>query len=232
VLASPRDSRNIGAVCRAMKNMGLAKLAIAGNSRLNKEEIRILSVHAFDVFENAAFFDDLQTAIAGATFTCGITRRRGKFRKYYSLLPKELAEKISAMKRGSVALVFGNEEAGLTDGELALCHVAVHIPTSPAFPSLNLSHAVQIIAYELFANMATNEMRRFTPVAGADLDCFTEEIVSVLGSLGFFTQVTPSDTTVFLRDIFARAMLDNEEAKRIRKIFKKIQGIAGRKTGP
>jgi tRNA/rRNA methyltransferase len=226
VLSDPKDSKNVGAVCRAMKNMGLFRLAIAGTRTYDTDEVRALSVHAFDLFERASFHENLHAALKGVSFAAGITRRRGKFRKYFSLSPRMLVEKIVRIKNGGIALVFGNEESGLDDEELALCNVAVHIPSSELFPSLNLSHAVQVIAYEIFNACDPADDSGFSPVASERLDRLTGEVVSALEALGFFTQVRPFDMAVFFRDIFGRAMLDEKEAERLFRIFRKIEGIA------
>jgi tRNA/rRNA methyltransferase/tRNA (cytidine32/uridine32-2'-O)-methyltransferase len=141
-----------------MKNMGLFRLRIAeaassaGPGRFSDQEkalIRARAVHAADIWERAEFFDSLAPALADLSLTVGVTRRRGRRRKQASLTPGELAAWLRE-KPGSAALVFGNERTGLEDAELDLCNIASHIPASRAFPSLNLSHAVQIYAYELF----------------------------------------------------------------------------------
>jgi tRNA/rRNA methyltransferase/tRNA (cytidine32/uridine32-2'-O)-methyltransferase len=151
ILCRVSEPGNVGAVCRAMKNMGLSRLRIAGTAResLNGEVIRARAVHAADIWDAAAFFDTLAAAAADCSLLIGTTRRRGRRRKQISLDPRRLAAWIQE-KPGSAALVFGNERTGLEEPELDLCNIASHIPVSGVFPSLNLSHAVQIYAYELF----------------------------------------------------------------------------------
>jgi tRNA/rRNA methyltransferase/tRNA (cytidine32/uridine32-2'-O)-methyltransferase len=151
ILCRVTEPGNVGAVCRAMKNMGLSRLRIAGTARESLDEgaIRARAIHAADIWEGAAFFDTLAASAADCSLLIGTTRRRGRRRKQVSLAPGELAAWLRN-KPGPAALVFGNERTGLEDHELDLCHIASHIPVSGAFPSLNLSHAVQIYAYELF----------------------------------------------------------------------------------
>jgi tRNA/rRNA methyltransferase/tRNA (cytidine32/uridine32-2'-O)-methyltransferase len=151
ILCRAADPGTVGAVCRAMKNMGLSRLRIAGTAResLDEEVIRARAVHAADIWEGAAFFDTLAAAAADCSLLAGTTRRRGRRRKQVSLDPRQLAAWLRE-KPGPAALVFGNERTGLEDSEMDLCNIASHIPVSGIFPSLNLSHAVQIYAYELF----------------------------------------------------------------------------------
>ncbi len=229
VLADPKDSKNVGATCRAMKNMGLSSLVITGGRSYDTNDVKTLAVHAFDVFENAAFHGTLESALESVSFAAGISRRRGKFRKYHSLTPAALAERISKVKHGRIGLVFGNEEAGLSDEELALCNMAVSIPSSDEFPSLNLSHAVQVVAYEVFRAHGKAGEGEFSPVPRSRIDRLTGEVVGVLKDLGFFKQVTSYDMAVFFRDVFSRAMLDEGEADRISKVFMKIRGMCAKR---
>jgi tRNA/rRNA methyltransferase/tRNA (cytidine32/uridine32-2'-O)-methyltransferase len=140
-----------------MKNMGLRQLRIAGPPEsgagpLNRELILARAVHAGDIWESAEFFDTLAEAVADRTLVIGTTRRKGKRRKSFPLTPDEAACCL-AERKGRAALVFGNERTGLEREELELCSLASFIPSDESFPSLNLSHALQIYAYELFLRL-------------------------------------------------------------------------------
>ncbi|MCL2879327.1 MAG: RNA methyltransferase, partial [Treponema sp.] len=157
ILSRTADSGNVGAVCRAMKNMGLCRLRLVDPSADDEKTIISRSVHAADVWENAELYDSLEKASADCCLLIGTTRRRGKHRKSISITPRGLAQRLveqygssNQAFTGTIALVFGNERTGLDDTELNMCNFASHIPVSDDFPSLNLSHAVQIYAYELF----------------------------------------------------------------------------------
>ena len=146
VLCRPEGSLNIGAVCRAMENMGLSRLSLVGDlSGIDDEKVRMMAIHAFPVYRKALRFEKLEDAVAGTVIAAGITRRRGKNRKRVSWLPEQMAKRAVETEGGDIALVFGNEQNGLNDEELAACSEACHIPSHPQNPSLNLSHAVQII---------------------------------------------------------------------------------------
>ncbi len=230
VLSRPRDSMNVGAVCRAMKNMGLTRLYIAGFPDLDRGKAAALALHASDLLENAVETVDLEEAIEECSFIAGLTRRWGKNRKYVYLDPPGLCEKLHQFEGEETALVFGNEVSGLTDEEIARCHVAVTIPSSPDFPSLNLSHAVQIVAYEVYRSFCVAPDRPFyTPLSGEKLDALVEHITDSLLSLGFFKLVPPAEMQRFFRDIFARASLSGRESERIEAIFSKIAGIGAKR---
>ena len=140
VLSRPAEPGNIGAVCRAMKNMGLGRLRLAAPDVSALEEagpvIRARAVHAADVWNQAETFGSLAAATVGCPLLIGITRRRGRHRKQITLTPWETAAFLKA-RSGPAALVFGSERAGLEAGELELCNIASHIPASEDFPSLN-----------------------------------------------------------------------------------------------
>jgi tRNA/rRNA methyltransferase len=128
-------------------------------------------------------------------------------------------------------VLFGNEETGLTDEELGLCHVAVQIPASPDFPSLNLSHAVQVVCYEIFRACGAGRLTPFAPIGSAQVDELVSVMTGALGQIGFFTLVGPEQMAVFLKDLVARAGLSVNESRRLGVTFRKIAGLVTRKTG-
>lgn len=222
----PQDPGNVGAVCRAMRTMGFSQLRIVGRTREDFDEnrVRTLALHARDLYEQAAYFSDLPAALMDVSLAIGITRRTGKFRKYFSLLPEQLAEHLSQSGEEPAALVFGRESDGLTDRELDCCNAAVGIPSSPAFPSLNLSHAVQIITYTLYRSYHPSQ----TGHRGIDRERLLDLEHTVTGSLdsiGFFKQNEKDEVGRFFRDIFARSLISDHEAFRLKKMFRKIAAL-------
>jgi tRNA/rRNA methyltransferase len=239
VLVRPKEDKNIGSVCRAMKTMGIGSLAIVGHGSVDRSEAAITAVHAVDVLERAIHCETLEEAVRDAVLVAGISRRRGKWRKYFALGPEQLAERIAAIRQGTCALVFGNEASGLNADDLARCHLAVQIPSSPEFPSLNLSHAVQIVTYQLFCRLnGKRKSGTFSPIPPNALDALVSLMTASLANIGFFTQGDPGEMSIFLRDILARAALEQREADRLAGVFDKINalvahaGIEGRGSEP
>ena len=92
VLSRPEESRNIGAVCRAMANSGISCLRIVGKKEdIDEERVRILAIHAANIYENATFYSSITEATADCVCAAGTTRRRGKKRMNKLLLPEEFA---------------------------------------------------------------------------------------------------------------------------------------------
>jgi tRNA/rRNA methyltransferase len=152
ILVRPAVPENVGAAARALKTMGFAKLRIVGSTAHREKAARILAHASNDILDNAEAFDDLPSALAGIDF-CVATSAKDRHNRRYSLTPAELrssiTEKINLLSR--VAIVFGCEESGLSNTELALCDALSGIPLATDYPSLNLAQAVMLYAYELSA---------------------------------------------------------------------------------
>jgi len=206
--------------------MGFGNLVLADCPSYDPGRVSTMAVHAFDVYERAERFDSLETALSGLSLSAGFSRRLGEKRKSHSL---ELGEFAASFARNPIApagLVFGNEKSGLSDKEIQLCSLAVHIPTSEWCPSLNVAQAVQIACFEL---------RDFgPPSAGIGTDTATrslieEEVGSMLDELrrlGFFRKSDDSYAGRFLRDICERAGLREDEVRYLSALLKKASAVA------
>ena len=146
VLVQPRGAANLGAVARAMKNFGLRRLSIVGSRIGSWTDARRMAVHSQDVLDGAQCLDDLDAALAQATWVVGTTNRPLPGQSLLS--PRALAER--AVVRGAPTLLFGCEENGLDNHELRRCHDVSMIAVAPEQPSLNLAQAVLVYAAELF----------------------------------------------------------------------------------
>lgn len=223
VLCRPEGALNVGACCRAMKSMGLHSLILVSPASFEDEEVYKMAVHARDVYDHARVVSSVPAALKGTILSAGITRRRGARRKYFSLLPETLAERVSQTVEGKVALVFGNERTGLSDEELNHCNLACHIPTSPEFPSLNLSHAVQILTSAFWRQCMQNKISAYRPISREELDRLVQVIYESLEAMNYFKTADRFHTDRYFRDILARAGLSIREARQMKKIFQKIQ---------
>lgn len=214
-----------------MANAGIQNLRIVGNkSDYDEEQIKILSIHAYHIWDKAVFYSSIKEAAADCVLAAGTTRRKGKKRKEKLLLPEEFARLALTVPSGNIAVVFGNERTGLTDEELSLCTIGVTIPSDEAFPSLNLSHAVQIISYTIFR---TEKPRSpgYIPVTLVRLEKTTKTISKNLSTMGFFTLAGKSDMEQFWTSILTRASLSEGEAVYIEKMFTKAAGLFKKTNG-
>lgn len=253
VLARPSEPQNVGAACRALKSCGISRLTIVTDRPVDVERARPLAVSAADLLETATVVQGpdtlagLRAAVAGSTLVAGITRRVGRKRKTVSFSPRQLAQRAIdvAAQSGGVAsettttLVFGNEQSGLSDQELAVCQIAVSIATAPECPSLNLSHAVQVVAYEIYQaaiaqigiEPGSSPRERgfvYTPISVEQLAETVAAITSALEAMGHPVQPGPQGMAAFLTGILGRSVLSATEADRLRKLFSKLAGMHGR----
>ena len=144
-LMEPKYGMNVGHVARVMKNFGFDDLILI-NPKIDMDEARKFSSHASDIIDNARLLNLSELRefdlLVGTT---AIAPTSSLLRSY--LTPEELAERIEPNQRTCILL--GRDTTGLRKGELMLCDFIVHIPSSPSYPTLNLSHALAIILYEL-----------------------------------------------------------------------------------
>ncbi|MCL2139617.1 MAG: RNA methyltransferase [Treponema sp.] len=239
ILCRAAEPGNIGAVCRAMKNMGLSRLRLVLSEPINEEPLVARAVHAVDVWEKALFYDSLAEAVADCSLVIGTTHRRGRKRKNITMEPRALAQwicenAINKKYTAPIALVFGNERTGLEEDELNLCNAASHIPVSESFPSLNLSHAVQIYAYELFLAFGGGQnlpvKGEWVPLDRAKADAFSADIAGVFAELGFYKKPGREEQTRFLRDLICRAGLTLNEGNYLKKIIVKAAKLGSQKS--
>jgi len=150
VLVSPARPENVGAAARAMKTMGFSDLRIVDSDAHLHEGARRVAHGSGDILDSVKTFATLADALADIPFTIATTARsRAKF--HYYATPAELVpllqEKSSWL--GSAALVFGREDSGLTNEELALADILSGVPMVADYPSLNLGQAVMVFCYQL-----------------------------------------------------------------------------------
>ncbi len=228
ILCRPAISRNIGAVCRSMANNDCADLRIVGNKQdYDEEEILRLAIHAGDIWNNAQFYEPsiegLQQSVADCSIIAGTTRRMGAKRKTWGMTPEQFAG-FAAVRSGITGVVFGNERTGLTDEELQVCSAAVNIPSSAQFPSLNLSHAVQLVCYSLFRNYGSKKYG-YEPIPDTAVAALAANINGYLYDIGMFQHAGREDNTRFWKDILSRAGLSKKEAVYMETMFKKMSYI-------
>jgi tRNA/rRNA methyltransferase len=220
VLSRPSHPGNIGAAARAMKTMGLAELALVAPRAFPHAEATALAAGATDVLEAARVYPSLEAAVADCIVAAGFSARRRELSHPPQTL-REAAPELAALatSQGRVALVFGNETSGLSNEELARCQRFVSIPANPAYPSLNLAAAVQVVCYELAVASASFEAPRAMPreaATGADVERLCEELERVAVASGYLDPKEPGRFMQRIRRLFARAGLEREEVKILR----------------
>lgn len=160
ILVEPAVPENVGATARAIKTMGFADLRLVNPCDHLEMKARMLAHASNDILENAKVYNSLAEAISEFDFVFA-TSAKQRWVKLDIIPCNELTEFIAAKGEtiSSIAIVFGREESGLTNDEIALCHRVSNIPLKTQYPSLNLAQSVMIYAYTLsFLNFETEKV--------------------------------------------------------------------------
>ncbi len=229
VLVGTTHAGNIGATARVMKNMGLEKLTLVASTNCGPDsEAKSMSSGAYEIVENAFFCNSLEDALAETVMSVATSGRLGS-KRTSSLTPEELAPEMLKMSQlGDVAIVFGRESRGLTNSEFALCDHHMIIPTDSRFASMNLAQSVAVAAYEIFKVVCKPvgfQVDRFKPVDSKMREDMYGHIESVLLRSAFLNTRNPLRMMREIRRILDSARLDDRDAKIIRGVFRKIDGM-------
>ncbi|MBM0104615.1 RNA methyltransferase [Steroidobacter sp. S1-65] len=237
VLVDPKHPGNIGAVARAMKNMGLTQLHLVRPKAFPDAEATARASGADDVLDSARVHEEFEDAIADCGLVIG-TSARQRHLTFDLVEPRECAHLVAeAAQVGNVALVFGSEKYGLLNVELARCHRLVTIPTAGDYASLNLAMAVQVITYEIL--LATRPGAPVPPppdvpfATGREMELLYEHFERVLEEVEFRDRTGGGQLMARIRRLFNRARLDQNEMNILRGILTAVQArrrVAGSKS--
>jgi len=227
VLVDPKHPGNIGAVARAMKNMGLRELRLVRPALFPHTEATARASGADDVLDAAQVHEDFGQAIADCGLVVG-TSARQRHMPWNLVEPRECAPQIvQAASAGGAAIVFGTERTGLTNVELERCNLLLTIPTDSDYSSLNLAMAVQVVTYELWLAArpgAPQPPPREVPLASAEeMARLYVHIEQVLEAIDFRDRTGGGHLMTRIRRLFNRAQLDQNEMNILRGILTAVQ---------
>lgn len=235
ILVATSHPGNIGSTARAMKTMGLHRLYLVSPKSFPDPRAHEMSAGAYDVLlENVVVTDSLEDALTGCQLVLA-TSARPRDIALQGLTPAECATLVAETSDNTeIAIVFGREHAGLTNDELLQCHYHIHIPSNPDFSSLNLSQAVQIVAYELrmklLSPMAEVETRQDSLATADAVEQFYTHLRDVLVDINFLKPSNPRRLFQRVRRMFNRIQLEQMEINILRGILTHVQSaITGKK---
>ena len=231
VLVHTTHPGNIGAAARAMHTMGIAQLVLVAPERFPDPEADARATGATALLTAARVVRTLPEALAGCAWVVGLSARPRAFAGRALTVRDAAREAIAQAAHGDVAFVFGTEMSGLANDELAQCAAAATIPANPAYPSLNVAAAVQVVGYEL--RVAAGEDRVWTPprFAGAthdEVEALYAHAGATLAAMRFLDPARPRRLLPRLRRLFGRAGLEREEVNILRGILARIDQFVGR----
>lgn len=224
VLDNPSHPGNIGAVARAMLNMGLTELRLVTPKQFPHAEATARAAGADSVLQNATVYPDLAAAVADCEVIVGTSARK-RFRQWPLLDPHQAAQEVvSHAANAKVAFIFGNEQSGLSNDQLALCQFHCHIGTNEDYSSLNLAQAVQICCYEIRRVAYAGEVKasQHKLATSADTEQFYDHLTEALVRLDYLNRSNPGKLMLRLRRLFSRAQLELDEVHILRGICSAI----------
>ena len=229
VLHRPENPVNIGAVVRAMKNMGFTRLRLVRPTTYTAADLLRIAHHAEDVIERIEHFDALDAALADVHFVVGTAATRHPEHRTTDDVRALAPELLRQATAGNVALLFGPEADGLDRAALDRCHIIASLPTNPAYPALNLAQSALLLLYELrmAADCGAEASPSGPPASQAELERLFRLSEEALRAIDFF-KYNPAAVMRTLRQIAYRAALRPDEVALLLAIARQILRTASR----
>ena len=226
VLVETSHPGNIGSVARAMKTMGFSNLNLVDPKCKINEISYAMASNAGDVLDNVKVFKNLSEVIDDCNYIIGATARQRDI-PIEIINPKEFAIEAKHRDYQNLAIVLGNEARGLTNEQLSLCSVGLHIPSNKNYSSLNIASSLQIILYEILFE-SENEASYINKIDRSDiasykvLNNFLQHMDKVLKDINFIKDDRPMISRK-INHIFKKADLSEEEINILRGILSAIE---------
>lgn len=232
VLVSPMYGGNVGSVCRSMANMGLSDLAIAAPRPLDRNEAKMMACHAGEILESRTEYPTLADAVSDCSAVAGATARAGLYREH-AKFPREMAPVLMGAARTSrVALVFGREDNGLANEEIALCTHILRIPTTDQYKSLNVAQAVMVCCYELF--LAAGEIEPLEERSAAATSDLKERMYEIwrrmLLDVGFMKEDKAEHMMHGVRRVLSRGAHTENDVRIMMGVARQMEWAAGQES--
>ncbi len=226
VLVRPQYPVNIGLIVRTMKNFDI------NNLRLVKPQCNIfsemslrLSHKSRDILSDSIIFNDLKSALSDINIVFSATARKRNI-----TIPFILPEKVPALLSGfsrddKIAILFGNEETGMTNNELNFSNYCVRIPTSKAHPALNIAQSVSIILYEIFKSGIKYQDKKSCSADISELESLFDHMEITYSKLDFFKEKDHTRMMNIIKGIYRKALLSSSDVQILRGILSKTDYI-------
>jgi len=232
VLINTTHPGNIGATARAVKNMGFSRLCLVAPKIFPSEEAYARASGAEDILDTAEVVASVDEALQGCHTVFGLSARLRKV-AWPLLKVKAAAEKIVTFlceaPNHQIALLFGQEQSGLTNEILAKCHYQISIPANPAYASLNLAQAVQVMLYEqrvAIESHAPADMSHPIEIATVDeMESYFRHLEQVLVKVQFLNPEYPGYLMAQLRRLYTRCQPTAVELNILRGILTAVQKL-------
>ena len=221
ILVEPKYAGNVGAVARSMMNFGLSNLILVNPAcNIEADECRNMAVHAQQIIDDVVIVKNFESGIQLVDYLAGtssIISHSDKRHLRQALSVGEFAEKVFEMD-GVVGLAFGREDYGLLNKEIELLDVLITIPIHKSYPSLNLSHAVTVVLYELFTQH--HDVQKPRTADHREKEMLYQSVDSLLERIDY-PEHKKKKTAIMFKRIIGRAMLSKWEYHTLMGVLKR-----------
>ena len=228
ILDEPENPDNIGAVARAMKNMGASDLRLVLPPDDWKTKGKKMAVSAADLLESAKMFPNFKAAVKDLSFVIATTRRERRFNSNWIPFAHSIEKLLKADGKKKVGIVFGKESKGLSNQTISECDWVTTIPAHPDYPSINLAQAVMITVFSIYARISEKKQvhrkKQVSQVSKQEIREVLDRIRISLRHLGYDQKRSdiPGRIIATFHGFFKRVGLVQSEANMLKGLTRRI----------
>tara|TARA_B100001093_G_C26629340_1_gene928151 strand:- start:269 stop:994 length:726 start_codon:yes stop_codon:yes gene_type:complete len=233
ILVKPQLGENIGACARSMKNFGFNKLHII-KPKINfpNHKAKATSVGAYDIINKAKVFDNIENSINSFNLIVSLSARRRDINKKHISL-KDFQKIITNKRNLNIGLMFGPEASGLSNKDLSYSNYILQIPTSNKFKSLNLSHSLTIICYEIFKLVNKKNIRKnsfkLKMSSKSNISFVLKHLVNLLEKKDFFIPIEKKHSMLLnINNLIYRLEPNDKELRILASIISSLSKNSGK----
>ncbi len=229
VMVNTAHPGNIGAAARAIRTMGMHKLCLVSPDNFPADEATWRAAGGKDVLERAEVVSSLDEAIANCNLVYATSARQ----RYIPWPLQNLREatidivKHASSEAADVAIVFGREDRGLSNDELQKCHAHLTIPSAEDYGVLNISAALQVVAYEIHHCATQAQIQQHdwdVPIASVEaVEKLYAHLLEVMQEVNFYKPDTPKQMPTRIKRLLMRKNMDEMEVNMLRGFLKLTQ---------
>ena len=227
ILVKPQLGENIGSCARSLKNFGFSRLNIISPKQpWPNKKAKVTSVGAYDILKKAKIFKNTHEGISNFDIIISLSARKRDINKKHISI-NQFLKIIKTKKDTKFGLMFGPEASGLSNKDLSLSNYVLQIPTSKKFKSLNLSHSLTVICYEIFKSINFKKFEK----GGKNLKISSKNKISslifhlekLLDKKGFFVPVEKKHSMLLnINNLFYRLEPNDKELRILASIISSL----------
>ncbi len=224
IVIEPETSGNLGSIARVMSNFDAKELILINPKCKIDSDSRRFAKNAQEVLENARVAD--LKALNEFDYLIGTTSKLGTDYNIPKtpMTPEQLGEKLSGIKGKKVALVLGRESDGLHNDEIQMCDFIVTIPASKKYDSLNISHALAVLLYEIKKKELTEEMlKRYTPISKAEKEQIMKMLETAMVKMEFHDELKMETQRAMWKRLISKSFMTRREAYALMGFLKRVK---------